>query len=199
MDERVQKAKNKLLELGYQDNKYLADYLELIERNISTVKNSISTQGHHVIPVKEFKDDVSFNKDGDSRYRWHASIDVAELDDSNFRVNLLYKDHLAAHNLLALCRDADAIQKQYEDTYIRKHPKSYSLNKSGITKISIPKYIKTEKDILEKLDYYTNLYNQASDERAAHKYRSQMCQWKAIHRKFLFNEEAANSKHWKES
>lgn len=194
MNERIQKAKNKLLEIGYQDNKYLADYLELIERNMTTAKNSISTQAHHVIPVKEFKDSVDFNKDGDSRYRWHASINVAELDEANFRVNLLYKDHLAAHNLLALCRDADLIQKQYEDTYLKKHPKSYSLNKSGITKINIPKYIKTEKDILEKLDYYTNLYNQAPDERAAHKFRSQMCQWKAIHRKFLFNEEAINNK-----
>ena len=184
MDERIQKAKNKLLELGYQDNKYLADYLELIERNLTTARNSYKTQGHHIIPTKEFADGNQHYKVKGNNYSWHKTINIAELDEANFRVNLLYADHLCAHNLLSLCRNLSEIQQNFENyQYERKFKSSLTNTK---TNIKMPKYI-TEDKILEKLRYYTNLYEHAPDERTAHKYRTNIAQWKSKYKQFLEN------------
>lgn len=191
MNEKVQKVKIKLLELGYQDNKYLADYLELIEQNLDTPRNSRSTQAHHAIPVKEFIKEAKLNRAGDSRYRWQMSINTAELDEANFRVDLLYIDHLKAHNLLALCRNLDAVQKHYEEVYDKKCKKTSSPDK--VAKVTMPKYI-TEEKILAKLAYFTSRLEQAPDERAARNARASLSQWRAKYSLYLLDPEKYESK-----
>lgn len=184
MNEKMQKVKTRLLELGYQDNKYLDDYIELLEQNLDTPRITGSTQAHHVLPIREFKEDVkAFRSRGDN-YHWQITVNTAELDKDNFRIHLLYKDHLKAHNLLNLSKNLDEVQKHYEDTYTKKHPNRYSMD--SIPKIRMPKYI-TEEKILEKIAYYTTLYEQAKDERTAHGYRCSISQWKAKHKLFLLN------------
>ena len=182
MNERVLRAKTNLLALGYQDNKYLQDYLELIEQNLNTPRNSRSTQAHHVIPVKEFIKEAELTRAGDSRYRWQMSVNCAELNEANFRVNLLYIDHLRAHNLLALCRNLDEAQKHHEEVYdrkcaARKAPEAFA-------KVTMPKYI-TEEKILDKIAYFTSKLEQAPDERAAHKARTSLSQWRAKYSLYL--------------
>ena len=186
MDERVQKVKSKLLELGYQDNKYLADYLELIEKNLNTTRDSSKTQAHHVIPTKEFSSGNHHYKVKGKEYSWHKTINTAELDEANFRVHLLYSDHLCAHNLLSLCRDLAEIQRNFEDYQHEKKFKT-SLTNTALN-VRMPRYI-TEDEILEKLKYYTDLYEQAPDERTAHKYRTYVAQWKSRYKQFLENPE----------
>ena len=189
MNEKILKVKNKLLELGYQDNKYLEDYIELIIKNLDTPRDSLRTQAHHVIPTKDFADNNKHYKVKGVGHRWHRDITKAELDAANFRVNLLYKDHLCAHNLLALCRNLDQIQENYEEYCYNKKLERTSLG--GNYNVQMPKYI-TEEKILEKIDYYTKLCEQAPDERTAHKYRTSLARWRSKHRQFLEDPEKYN-------
>lgn len=182
MNEKILRAKTNLLALGYQDNKYLQDYLELIEQNLNTPRNSRSTQAHHVIPVKEFIKEAELTRAGDSRYRWQMTINSAELNETNFRVNLLYIDHLRAHNLLALCRNLDEAQKHHEEVYDRKR-RAISSPKE-LAKVTMPKYI-TEEKILAKIAHFTSKLEQAPDERAAHRARTSLSQWRAKYSLYL--------------
>ena len=186
MNDRLVRVKAKLLELGYIDNEYLDKYLELLEQNLTTPKNSRSTQAHHVIPTRDFKENSTHYKDRGNGYCWQMTVNKAELDKDNFRINLLYKDHLRAHNLLALCRDLDEIQRNYEATYekiaIRKAASK------GTKNVKMPKYI-TEEQILKKIAHFTKLADEAIDETTAHKYRSSLSQWRSKYTQFLANPE----------
>lgn len=186
MNEKILKVRDKLLELGYVDNEYLYKYLELIERNLNTPRNSRSTQAHHAIPVKDFVESAKLTRAGDSRYRWQMAINTAELEAANFRVDLLYIDHLRAHNLLALCRDLDEVQRHHEEVYDRKCKKTRSPDK--VAKITMPKYI-TEEKILNKIAYYTSQLEHAVDERAARNSRASLSQWRAKHQLYLLDPE----------
>lgn len=75
--------KEKLLETGLiQNNEYLSQYVQLITDNLFTLKQKGRTQLHHVFP------------------RCLSKILGLKVDP--FVINLLYKDHLIAHCLLAL-------------------------------------------------------------------------------------------------
>ena len=107
MDERIQKAKNKLLELGYLDNEWMSKYLEMLEANLYSRLIRGRTQEHHAIPTSSYRID-------DNPRNAVATRRLAESDEANFKVNLLYKDHLKIHSYLTLCTDLDKIQEQYE-------------------------------------------------------------------------------------
>ena len=107
MNKAVQKVKTKLLQLGYIDNEWLAKYLELLEDNLITPKEAGSTQEHHAIPVNSY---WTF----DMPYNRIESLKLARLDPVNFKVNLLYKDHLVIHSYLTLCTNLEKVQQQYE-------------------------------------------------------------------------------------
>lgn len=107
MNDRIQKVKNKLLELGYVDNEWLAKYLEMLETNLATPRDRKSTQSHHAIPVNSYW--IS-----DEPYDRKEAVKLARVDNVNFEVNLVYKDHLLIHSFLTLCTDLDAVQKRYE-------------------------------------------------------------------------------------
>lgn len=107
MNDKIQKVKTKLLELGYIDNEWLAKYLEMLEANLATPKNRKSTQAHHAIPVNSYWT-------SDDPYDRKKAIKLSRLDNTNFEVNLLYRDHLLIHSYLTLCTDLAAVQRRYE-------------------------------------------------------------------------------------
>ena len=107
MNDKVQKVKSKLIELGYIDNEWLGKYLEILEVNLNTPKDRKSTQEHHAIPVNSYwTSDESYNR--------KEAIKLSRLDETNFSVNLLYKDHLVIHSYLTLCTDLESVQSRYE-------------------------------------------------------------------------------------
>ena len=107
VNDRVQKVKSKLLELGYIDNEWLAKYLEMIELNLATPRDRKRTQEHHAIPVNSYWT-------SDKPYNRQKALKLSKLDDTNFSVHLLYKDHLIIHSYLTLCTNLDAVQRRYE-------------------------------------------------------------------------------------
>ena len=107
MNDRIQKVKSKLLELGYIDNEWLDKYLGMLEINLSTSRDRKRTQAHHAIPVNSYW--IS-----EEPYNRQAALKLARADDRNFEVHLLYKDHLLAHSYLTLCTDLDSVQQRYE-------------------------------------------------------------------------------------
>ena len=107
VNDKIQKAKSKLLELGYIDNEWLAKYLELLEANLTTPKNCKSTQEHHAIPVNSYWTSTE-------PYNRREALKLSRLDKINFKVNLAYKDHLLIHSYLTLCTDLESIQQRYE-------------------------------------------------------------------------------------
>lgn len=121
MNDRIQKVKIKLLELGYKDNEWLNKYLEMLEDNLNTSRNRKSTQAHHAIPVNSYWT-------SDEPYNRKEAAKLARLDNTNFEVNLLYKDHLLVHSYLTLCTDLDTVQKRYEaQAERRKHNSQIAL------------------------------------------------------------------------
>lgn len=107
VNDKIQKVKSKLLELGYIDNEWLTKYLEMLEANLSTKRDRKSTQEHHAIPVNSYWT-------SDEPYNRNEALKISKLDDANFSVHLLYKDHLIIHSYLTLCTNLDSIQKRYE-------------------------------------------------------------------------------------
>lgn len=88
-------TKQIFLETGYFiSNKYLDEYLKLIEMPFSF---SGYYEEHHVIPVSVYK----------YRYkckdRKTAERDFADKDANNYKIKLLFKDHIKAHWLLYNC------------------------------------------------------------------------------------------------
>ena len=107
MNDRIQKVKIKLLELGYIDNEWLDKYLEMIEDNLNTSRDRKSTQAHHAIPVNSYWT-------SDQPYNRREAEKLSKADQTNFSVNLLYKDHLLIHSYLTLCTNLDKVQIHYE-------------------------------------------------------------------------------------
>ena len=108
MNDKIQKIRTKLLELGYIDNEWLNKYLELLRINISRSRDRKSTQEHHAIPVNSYwKSDEPYNR--------HLAEKLARQDVDNFKVNLLYKDHLLIHSYLTMCTNLDLVQQHYEE------------------------------------------------------------------------------------
>lgn len=107
MNDKIQKVKFKLLDLGYLDNEWLSKYLEMLELNLDTHRNRKSTQAHHAIPVSSYWT-------SERPYDRRIAESYAKQDTYNFKVNLLYKDHLLIHSYLTLCTDLNLVQQQYE-------------------------------------------------------------------------------------
>ena len=107
MNEKVQKVKIKLLDLGYLDNEWLNKYLEVLESNLNTPRDQKSTQAHHAIPVTSYWNSYK-------PYNRQEALKLSRRDVDNFEVNLLYKDHLLIHSYLTLCTDLETVQSRYE-------------------------------------------------------------------------------------
>lgn len=107
MNDRIQKVKSKLLEFGYIDNEWLTKYLEMLEANLNTQRDRKSTQEHHAIPVNSYWT-------SNEPYNRQEALKLSRLDETNFSVNLLYRDHLMIHSYLTLCTDLEAVQNRYE-------------------------------------------------------------------------------------
>lgn len=204
MNEKIQKVKTRLLELGYIDNEWLDKYLEILESNLTTARNRKSTQAHHAIPVNSYWT-------SDEPYNRSEAEKLASADTNNFKVNLLYKDHQLIHSYLTMCTDLNEVQRRYEAQAelrklhsLRANPLRYSAEvsevkgserKSSLT-IAMPRYI-TEEKILAKLAKYEaalDLAKKAADEKAMHKYRTIIAQWKSKHQQYLENPEKYTNK-----
>lgn len=107
MKDKLQRIKNKLLELGYIENEWLYKYLEMLENNLTTTKDRKSTQEHHAIPVNSYWTSAE-------PYNRKEALKLSRLDKDNFKVNLVYKDHLLIHSYLTLCTNLDIVQQRYE-------------------------------------------------------------------------------------
>ena len=95
--------KNKLLSLDvFLDNEYLDKYIELVESNFYTKRETKKTQSHHIIPKCYF----TLN-----------SLDIDETPQN--KVNLLYKDHVLAHCYIVL--SAQECQFKYYNYYALVH------------------------------------------------------------------------------
>jgi hypothetical protein len=105
--DKIQKVKSKLIELGYLDNEWLVKYLEMLEINLDRVRDRKSTQEHHAIPVNSYWT-------SDEPYNRQAALKLARQDIDNFKVHLLYRDHLLIHSYLTLCTNLFEVQQRYE-------------------------------------------------------------------------------------
>jgi hypothetical protein len=107
VNDKIQKVKTKLLELGYIDNEWLVKYLEMLEANLNTQMDRKSTQAHHAIPVNSYWT-------YDEPYDRKEALKLSRRDFDNFEVNLLFKDHLLIHSYLTMCTDLMRSQQRYE-------------------------------------------------------------------------------------
>lgn len=107
MNDRILKVKSKLLELGYINNEWLDKYLEMLELNLGSHLIRGKTQEHHAIPTNSYWVDDGPRDTAGTRK-------LADADNINFKVHLLYKDHLKIHSYLTLCTDLDKAQERYE-------------------------------------------------------------------------------------
>lgn len=161
MIEKIQKVKTKLLELGYIDNEWLAKYLEMLEANLVTPRNRKSTQAHHAIPVNSYWA-------SDEPYNRNEAIKLARLDNHNFEVNLLYKDHLLIHSYLTLCTDLATIQKRYEaqaDLRKQNSQKAFAISIEKGTNVLSPYYKpnKVKQETKKKTSNYLRQFYSAED------------------------------------
>lgn len=141
MNDKIQKVKNKLIELGFIDNEWLSKYLEMLEINLDRVRDRKSTQEHHAIPVNSYW--VS-----DEPYDRQAALKLARQDAVNFKVHLLYKDHLLIHSYLTMCTNLDEIQRHYEaQAELRKRNSAigYSVAQDKGTLVHIDKALQAKK------------------------------------------------------
>ena len=107
MNEKIMRLKNKLVDLGYIDNEWLAKYLEMLEVNLNTHRDRKSTQAHHAIPVNSYWT-------SDKPYDRRVAEKLSKADETNFEVHLLYRDHLLIHSYLTMCTDLESVQQRYE-------------------------------------------------------------------------------------
>ena len=91
----INELKNILLDTGYfKDNKYLTAYVDLLA-NYDTPQTGY-TERHHVVPASVYR----------YKYKCDNSLEgrkLADADDKNYTMPLLYKDHILAHYLLYFC------------------------------------------------------------------------------------------------
>ena len=90
----INELKTFLLNTGYfKDNEYLISYLSLINGYSTNIAGY--SERHHVIPVAVYK------------YCYNCSAaearKKADIDEKNYMISLLYKDHVLAHYLLYFC------------------------------------------------------------------------------------------------
>lgn len=190
MNDRIQKVKNKLLELGYIDNEWLAKYLEILEANLNRARVRKSTQAHHAIPVNSYWT-------SNEPYQRREAEKLSRADDANFEVHLLYKDHLLIHSYLTLCTDLDSAQQRYEaqESLRKANSRKGSAVKPELV-MQMPRHI-TEEKILNKLANYTSaleLAKKEADEKADHKYRTLVAQWKSKYKQYLADPEKYTTK-----
>jgi hypothetical protein len=133
MNDRIQKVKSKLIELGYIDNEWLSKYLEMLEINLARARDRKSTQEHHAIPVNSYWA-------SDDPYDRQAALKLARQDAVNFKVHLLYKDHLLIHSYLTMCTDLDEVQRHYEAQAELRKQNGRAID---LTNTSQPKLTKT--------------------------------------------------------
>lgn len=200
MNDKLLRVKNKLIELGYKDNEWLFKYLEMLEANLTTPRDRQSTQEHHAIPVNSYWT-------SDEPYNRQEALKLSRADTINFKVHLVYKDHLVAHSYLTLCTDLDEVQRRYEaQATLRKAnskigAKQFTLNETAkppvkpdklynydINSMYMPKYL-TEEKILEKIDFYRKAYEAATTKSEARKYRVSLSRWQLKHNQYLLNPE----------
>ena len=132
MIDSIQKVKIRLLELGYIDNEWLVKYLELLEENLCRVRDRKSTQEHHAIPVNAYWT-------SNEPYNRLEAIKVARRDKTNFKVHLLYKDHLLIHSYLTLCTNLDTVQRRYEAQAALRKQNGRALEKANDSGIKLEK------------------------------------------------------------
>lgn len=95
--------KNKILSKNVEsnvyfiDNKYLDNYCDLILKNLTTKKQPLVTQKHHVIPLCYYKLVNNIRSKN-----WRRAADYFSNQDENILINLLYKDHILAHFYLVM-------------------------------------------------------------------------------------------------
>lgn len=189
MNDKIQKAKSKLLELGYIDNEWLAKYLNLLEENFNTGKDTLKTQSHHAIPVNSYW--LS-----NEPYNRKVAAELAKQDDVNFEVNLLYKDHLLIHSYLTLCTNLDAVQQHFvEQNIFRKNKKNKDIKESlklfNMKEQKMPKYL-TEETLVTKVNLYTTALKDAADkndEKAIRHYRVLLSRWSRRYDQYLADPE----------
>lgn len=188
MKKDLTQVKSRLIELGYLDNEWLDKYLEMIEANLETKKSMKSTQAHHAIPVNAYWE-------SNEAYNRKEALKLAKADEINFEVNLFYRDHLLIHSYLTLCTDLAAIQVRYEaQAELRKQNSTKANTLKNTYRVKMPKKI-TEEKILTKLAVYDEAHKKAQndgDDKAEHKYRCLVAQWKSKYRQFLEDPEKYN-------
>lgn len=114
-------------------NDYFDKYIELIQNNLETKRQTFKTQRHHIIPA------VAFNI-----YNWSGK------DNADNIVNLLYKDHILAHYYLALC------SKTSEFQYKMVCAINFILGKAMQVKLNVEEL----KNFVLNLDEYQKLYEE---------------------------------------
>lgn len=91
----INTLKNLLLETGYfQDNEYLTAYATLLT-DYDKAQSGYKEQ-HHVIPAAVYR----------YKYKCKTAIEARKLankDDKNYTVSVLYKDHVLSHYFLYFC------------------------------------------------------------------------------------------------
>lgn len=108
---------------SYIENEFLEKYINLILNNLSTEYKKYETQAHHVIPVFHYGTNCNHE-------RRKKIQKTAEEDPNNFKINLLYKDHVLAHYYLSLCACDDravfanclSLRRILENAYFKKSP-----------------------------------------------------------------------------
>lgn len=136
--------KDYLLSLGcFIDNKYLDEYLDLIEQPFTL---SGYSEKHHIIPVSYYISDYSIDR--------HLVEAIALKDPNNKLVKLSYSDHFYAHWLLYKCTTGK-VKSANAKTIIAMSKKEDVIN------LSHNEIQKIKSEIKKELDYY---WSQEDDE-----------------------------------
>lgn len=115
----------------FLENEYFEKYIQLINSNRQTKRQTCKTQRHHIIPVIAFK-----------LYNWAGVNNVDNL------VNLLYKDHILAHYYLALCA------KETQFKYKMVSAINFILGNAVLVKLNVDEL----KTFTLNLEHYQQLY-----------------------------------------
>lgn len=113
--------KQTLINLGYLQNEYLDGYVDLMFKNLHTIRQISKTQAHHIFPVAAVITDGQVNTEDAKGNRLRLErLKSIRKSDLNIVVNLSYKDHQLAHAYLTLCTDLDKAQQDYEAQATRR-------------------------------------------------------------------------------
>lgn len=125
------------------DCTYLDLYCDLIISNLNTIKIITKTQRHHIIPVACYGPELNKKR--------KDLLSIANLDNNNFTINLLYKDHILAHYYLCMCANEFIFKKAFNGlSYLLK---AESGNHKKKNKSQIEEMINEI-----NLDHYQELY-----------------------------------------